>query len=93
MSLRDELAEGTVAALEVYKSGLADQVEGGIAGAINVRGRRPFDFDGFELSGRGAGGNAGATDGFIGQQHFHLDGGISPGIKDFTGVCGNDISH
>ncbi len=42
---------GTVAALEVYKSGLADQVEGGIAGAINVRGRRPFDFDGFELSG------------------------------------------
>lgn len=42
---------GTVAALEVYKSGLANQIEGGIAGAINVRGRRPFDFDGFELSG------------------------------------------
>jgi TonB-dependent receptor len=42
---------GTVAALEVYKSGLAPQVEGGIAGAVNVRGRKPFDFDGFELSG------------------------------------------
>ncbi|MEN2787269.1 TonB-dependent receptor [Sphingomonas qilianensis] len=42
---------GTVAALEVYKSGLADQIEGGIAGAINVRGRKPFDFSGFELSG------------------------------------------
>ncbi|MDV3459379.1 TonB-dependent receptor [Sphingomonas sp. HF-S4] len=42
---------GTVAALEVYKSGLANQVEGGIAGAVNVRGRKPFDFDGFELSG------------------------------------------
>jgi iron complex outermembrane receptor protein len=42
---------GTVAALEVYKSGLANQIEGGIAGAINVRGRRPFDFSGFELSG------------------------------------------
>ena len=42
---------GTVAALEVYKSGLADQIEGGLAGEINVRGRRPFDFDGFELSG------------------------------------------
>ena len=42
---------GTVAALEVYKSGLADQIEGGIAGEINVRGRRPFDFNGFELSG------------------------------------------
>jgi TonB-dependent receptor len=42
---------GTVAALEVYKSGLANQIEGGIAGEINVRGRRPFDFNGFELSG------------------------------------------
>ncbi|MGN8000499.1 TonB-dependent receptor [Sphingomonas sp. 22176] len=42
---------GTVAALEVYKSGLADQIEGGIAGEINVRGRMPFDFKGFELSG------------------------------------------
>lgn len=42
---------GTVAALEVYKSGLADQIEAGIAGAVNVRGRRPFDFAGFELSG------------------------------------------
>ncbi|MFV0624029.1 TonB-dependent receptor [Sphingomonas sp. ac-8] len=42
---------GTVAALEVYKSGLAPQIEGGIAGAINVRGRKPFDFKGFELSG------------------------------------------
>lgn len=42
---------GTVAALEVYKSGLAPQIEGGIAGSINVRGRKPFDFKGFELSG------------------------------------------
>jgi len=42
---------GTVAALEVYKSGMANQIEGGIAGAVNVRGRKPFDFDGFELSG------------------------------------------
>lgn len=42
---------GTVAALEVYKSGLANQIEGGIAGAVNVRGRKPFDFKGFELSG------------------------------------------
>lgn len=42
---------GTVAALEVYKSGLANQIEGGIAGEVNVRGRKPFDFRGFELSG------------------------------------------
>src|SRR3546814_948306 len=26
-------------------------IEGGIAGEINVRGRKPFDFSGFELSG------------------------------------------
>lgn len=42
---------GTIAALEVYKSGTANQIEGGIAGEINVRGRKPFDFNGFELSG------------------------------------------
>ncbi|PCD03115.1 TonB-dependent receptor [Sphingomonas spermidinifaciens] len=42
---------GTVAALEVYKSGTANLIEGGIGGQINVRGRRPFDFNGFELSG------------------------------------------
>lgn len=42
---------GTVAALEVYKSGTANQIEGGIAGEVNVRGRKPFDFQGFELSG------------------------------------------
>ena len=42
---------GTVAALEVYKSGTANLIEGGIGGQINVRGRRPFDFQGFELSG------------------------------------------
>lgn len=42
---------GTVAALEVYKNGTANLVEGGIGGQVNVRGRRPFDFAGFELSG------------------------------------------
>lgn len=42
---------GTVAALEVFKSGTANLIEGGIGGQVNVRGRRPFDFQGFELSG------------------------------------------
>lgn len=37
--------------LEVYKSTTADQIEGGIAGLVNVRSRRPFDFDGFEIAG------------------------------------------
>lgn len=42
---------GTVAALEVYKNSTANLIEGGIGGQVNVRGRRPFDFNGFELSG------------------------------------------
>ncbi len=42
---------GAVQALEVYKSGTANLIEGGIGGQVNVRSRRPFDFDGFELSG------------------------------------------
>lgn len=36
---------GGVAALEVYKSSTANLIEGGIAGQINVRSRRPFDFE------------------------------------------------
>lgn len=42
---------GAVQALEVYKSSTADLIEGGIGGQVNVRSRRPFDFDGFQLSG------------------------------------------
>lgn len=41
----------SLAGLEVYKATTADLVEGGIAGLVNVRSRRPFDFDGFELAG------------------------------------------
>lgn len=47
-----DFAAGAVAALEVYKSTGADQVESGIAGLINVRSRRPFDFRGMEVSGQ-----------------------------------------
>lgn len=46
-----DFAAGTVAALEVYKSTTADQIEGGIAGLINVRSRRPFDFTELEVAG------------------------------------------
>jgi iron complex outermembrane receptor protein len=42
---------GSVAALEVFKSGTANLIEGGLGGQVNVRGRKPFDFRGFELSG------------------------------------------
>lgn len=42
---------GGVAGLDVYKSSTADLIEGGIAGLINVRSRRPFGFKGFEMFG------------------------------------------
>jgi TonB-dependent receptor len=42
---------GGVAALEAYKSQTAEQIEGNLAGLINVRSRRPFDFKGLELAG------------------------------------------
>jgi TonB-dependent receptor len=42
---------GAVGALEVFKSGTANLIEGGIGGQVNVRSRRPFDFTGFHLSG------------------------------------------
>jgi len=46
-----DFAAGSVAALDVYKSTTAEQIEGGIAGLINVRARRPFDFKGLEIAG------------------------------------------
>jgi TonB-dependent receptor len=42
---------GSVAALEVFKSQTAEQIEGNLAGLINVRSRRPFDFKDREISG------------------------------------------
>ncbi len=42
---------GSVAALEVFKSSTANLIEGGVGGQVNVRSRRPFDFEGFEASG------------------------------------------
>jgi len=42
---------GGVAALEVFKSQTAEQIEGNLAGLINVRSRRPFDFGGLEVAG------------------------------------------
>lgn len=42
---------GALAGLEVYKSTTANLVEGGIAGLINVRSRRPFDIEGFQIAG------------------------------------------
>jgi iron complex outermembrane receptor protein len=42
---------GSIGAVEVYKASTADLIEPGLAGLINVRSRRPFDFDGLEVAG------------------------------------------
>jgi TonB-dependent receptor len=42
---------GGISAIEAFKTSSANLVEPGIAGLINVRSRRPFDFEGFELAG------------------------------------------
>lgn len=42
---------GAIAALEVFKTTTSDLVEGGLAGEVNVRSRKPFDFDGFHIAG------------------------------------------
>ena len=39
-----------LAGIEVYKSGTADLIEPGLAGVVNVRTRRPFDFEGQKIS-------------------------------------------
>ncbi len=54
VALQDIPAE-LVAGVDVYKSNSPDQIEGGIAGLIDIRLRRPFDFDGFTLAGGGRG--------------------------------------
>src|SRR3954467_15311833 len=40
-----------IASLDVFKTSTADLVEPGLAGLVNVRSRRPFDFKGLEVSG------------------------------------------
>src|SRR3546814_4197790 len=37
--------------IDVYKTPTADLIEGGIGGVIDLRTRKPLEFDGFELSG------------------------------------------
>lgn len=42
---------GAIAAVEAFKTSTSNLVEPGIAGLMNVRSRRPFDFQGLEVSG------------------------------------------
>lgn len=46
-----DFPSANIAALEVFKTTTADLVEAGLAGLVNIRSRRPFDFKGFEVAG------------------------------------------
>ncbi|HEX4694670.1 TonB-dependent receptor [Sphingomonas sp.] len=46
-----DFPSANIAALEVYKTSTADLVEPGLAGLVNVRSRRPFDFTGAQFAG------------------------------------------
>jgi TonB-dependent receptor len=46
-----DLPVQSIGGLDVYKSATANQLEGGIAGAVNVRLRSPFDVKGFSATG------------------------------------------
>lgn len=46
-----DFPSGAIAAVEAFKTSTANLVEPGIAGLVNVRSRRPFDFNGLEIDG------------------------------------------
>ncbi len=50
LSLEDVPSE-LLAGIDVYKNPSADLIEGQLSGTINFRTRKPFDFDGFKISG------------------------------------------
>lgn len=46
-----DFPSGAIGAIEAFKTSTADLVEPGLAGLVNVRSRRPFDFKGSEVAG------------------------------------------
>ena len=50
VALQDIPAE-LVAGVDVYKTNLPEQIEGSVSGTIDIRLRRPFDFDGLQIAG------------------------------------------
>jgi TonB-dependent receptor len=46
-----DFPSGAIAAIEAFKTSTANLIEPGIAGPVNVRSRRPFDFKGLEVAG------------------------------------------
>lgn len=46
-----DMASEMVSGIDVYKTSSAEQIEGGVGGLIDLRTRRPFDFNGREIVG------------------------------------------
>ncbi|WHO38555.1 TonB-dependent receptor [Sphingobium sp. AP49] len=46
-----DISANLVKQVDVYKTRSSDQIETGLAGQVDVQTRRPFDFDGFAISG------------------------------------------
>lgn len=69
-----------ISALEVYKSSSAWRLESGIAGAVNVRSRRPFDFEDFKVSGSLRGSYANQS------EQYDLNGDILISDRWNTGI-------
>jgi iron complex outermembrane recepter protein len=46
-----DMPSALLAGIDVYKDPTADQIEGGIAGTVDLRTHKPFDFSGLELEG------------------------------------------
>ncbi|MBT0671369.1 TonB-dependent receptor [Novosphingobium profundi] len=46
-----DISANLVKQVDVFKTRSADQIETGLAGQIDIKTRRPFDFDGFTISG------------------------------------------
>ncbi|HUA23109.1 MAG TPA: TonB-dependent receptor [Steroidobacteraceae bacterium] len=66
-----DIPSALLAGIDVYKDPTADQIEGGIAGTVNLRTHRPFDFSGLELEGSAE------------EQYGDLIGNVKPA---FTGL-------
>ena len=47
----EDLPAELIARIDVYKSPTADLIEGGLGGLVDIRTHRPFDFNGFHISG------------------------------------------
>ena len=71
-----DIPSALLAGIDVYKDPTADQIEGGIAGSVDLRTHKPFDFNGLELEGSAE------------EQYGDLIGQVKPA---FTGLLSDTL--